>query len=33
LWLFTSAPPDIRSLSLGLLGNQESKAQPAPSAS
>jgi hypothetical protein len=29
-WLLTSAPPDIRSLSLGLLGNVG--AHPAPSA-
>jgi len=30
-WLLTSAPPDIRNLSLGLLGS--GKPQPAPSAS
>jgi len=32
-WLLTSAPPDIRSLSLGLLGDfGGSKPHPAPSA-
>jgi hypothetical protein len=32
-WLLTSAPPDIRSLSLGLLGNAGGgKPHPAPSA-
>ena len=29
IWLFTSAPPDIRSLSLGLLGSGKQH-QPAP---
>jgi hypothetical protein len=33
VWLFTSAPPEIRSMSMGLLGDVgQDKSQPAPSA-